>query len=78
MSSDIECAVCHHEKAYCHDKTRKESQRYFCQECWQTFANTFDPLYNPRQVSEEYDENALIAVVLCNTQYFECRTRLSC
>jgi transposase-like protein len=49
----MECTLCGHHKTHKHGKTSKESQRYYCPICRQTFTETFDTLYYRRQIEPE-------------------------
>lgn len=49
----MHCPLCNHPSSHKHGKTSKDSQRYRCPSCKQTFTDTFDTIYYRRQVSEE-------------------------
>lgn len=49
----MECPLCGHQKPHKHGKTSKGSQRYYCDNCNQTFTDTFDTIYYRRRVSPE-------------------------
>ncbi len=49
----MRCQFCSHEQPHKHGKTSKESQRYFCPVCKQTFTDTFDTLYYRRQIKPQ-------------------------
>ncbi len=47
----MQCPLCGHPKSHKHGKTSKDSQRYRCSHCQQTFGETFDTLSYRRQIS---------------------------
>jgi transposase-like protein len=49
----MQCPLCSHSKTHKHGKTSKGSQRYCCPKCKQTFTDTFDTIYDRRQVTDE-------------------------
>ena len=57
----MECRLCGHPKTHKHGKMPNGHQRYFCQECKQTFSESFDTLYYWRRVSPEQVKQVLQA-----------------
>lgn len=49
----MRCPLCSHDKTHKHGETSKDSQRYLCLNCKQTFTNTFNTIYYRRQISQE-------------------------
>ena len=49
----MECRLCGHPKTHKHGKMPNGHQRYFCQECKQSFSESFDTLYYRRQLKPE-------------------------
>ncbi|EDX83159.1 Insertion element protein [Synechococcus sp. PCC 7335] len=49
----MDCPFCDHPTPHKHGKTSKGSQRYRCTACRRTFTETFDTLYDRRQVTSE-------------------------
>jgi len=57
----MECRLCGHPKTHKHGKMPNGHQGYFCQECKQTFSESFDTLYYWRRVSPEQVKQVLQA-----------------
>jgi len=57
----MECRLCGHAKTHKHGKMPNGHQRYFCPNCKQTFAESFDTLYYYRHISPAQIDQVLQA-----------------
>lgn len=57
----MKCPFCEHPTAHKHSKTSKDTQRYRCPCCYQTFTDSLDTVYYRRQLAPAEIERILQA-----------------